>query len=615
MNRARTAGCTLLVAVAAFFASVSGCLDRPVTNAPPGDIATVSVAIPQNAVDKIDLLVVVDNSASMGDKQNYLVGAIPELVTRLVTPNCVDPTSGTIYGVSDPSGSGACPDGGTVEFPPVHDLHIGVLTSSLGDRLGNAFEPADAAPTSLTCPASQTVVVDGGTISNHNDDRGELINRSTAAETPEPLLGTSSYLNYFPNVAANQGKQPSAGAPAITDAAKLQTAFANVIAGVGTYGCGIESQLESWYRFLIQPDPYDSLSLDTNQQHAQWVGVDTTILQQRHDFLRPDSLVAIIDLTDENDSEIDVRSFNGTAFNFMNASFNPHPGTSACDENAMSSGLVDPASCTQCPNGSTDPNCVNGAYSDANDWGKNLNLRHVRMMQKYGAWPQFPIQRYAMGLSSRTVPNRNDEYPPGAGSYQGLTNHSCTNPLFAASLPDGSSTDAATLCNLKPGTRPASNVYYAHIGGVPHQLLQQDPTNPDSPQKDTLTSDDWVKILGNNPATFDMTGIDPHMVESQTPRPNVVACPGDRAAADPISGYDWITNQGAQHVLAVDREYACIFPLAKTRDCTNRMDPQVQYGCDCPNDDSLTPAGGPAASATRARPTTADRGQGVPDGA
>ena len=76
---------------------------------------------------------------------------------------------------------------------------------------------------------------------------------------------------------------------------QLSNDFQELVVGVGVYGCGIESQLESWYRFLIQPDPYESIDDDCEQPRASWSGVDATILQQRHDFLRPDSLVAIID--------------------------------------------------------------------------------------------------------------------------------------------------------------------------------------------------------------------------------------------------------------------------------------------------------------------------------
>src|SRR5260370_39390979 len=41
-------------------------------------------------IDKIDLLFDIDNSDSMGDKQVYLEKAVPDLLNRLINPNCVD---------------------------------------------------------------------------------------------------------------------------------------------------------------------------------------------------------------------------------------------------------------------------------------------------------------------------------------------------------------------------------------------------------------------------------------------------------------------------------------------------------------------------------------------
>ena len=148
------------------------------------------------------------------------------------------------------------------------------------------------------------------------------------------------------------------------------------------------------------------------------------------------------------------------------------------------------------------------------DWGFDLNLRHVHEKQKYGVSVQFPIQRYVLGLTSPKVPNRDSEYPSGATSYQGLvsTNLTCTNPLFAASLPKvtagGTAPSDQDLCNLTPGTRSPSLIFYAHIGGVPHQLLQVDPTKTDAAsqaQKATLTDADWQLILGKDPENFDYT--------------------------------------------------------------------------------------------------------------
>jgi hypothetical protein len=58
----------------------------------------------------------------------------------------------------------------------------------------------------------------------------------------------------------------------------------------------------------------------------------------------------------------------------------------------------------------------------------------------------------------------------------------------------------------------------------------------------------------------------------------VLAAPTAANGTDPISGREWITNQGAHADLNVDREYACIFPLATPRDCTN---PDNALACDC----------------------------------
>src|SRR5262245_52385499 len=76
----------------------SGCLDRPVPPATPQVTARVMDAVKQNKVSKIDLLFMIDNSSSMGDKQVMLSEAVPELVKRLIEPKCVDRDTGDIKG-------------------------------------------------------------------------------------------------------------------------------------------------------------------------------------------------------------------------------------------------------------------------------------------------------------------------------------------------------------------------------------------------------------------------------------------------------------------------------------------------------------------------------------
>ena len=527
--------------------------------------------------DKIDLLVDVDNTARMATMQGYLQAAIPDLINRLINPNCIDATTMAAMGAST---NGVCPTGSQIEFPPVHDMHIGVVTSSLGSRLGDACDP-DA----IALPPF-------GNLSAHNDDQAHLLNRTLtyAADGSSATEGVvadaapvpqDEFLYWYPTTAANDAA-PTAGTP-IKSASQLESVFTSLVGGVGMFGCGLESQIETWYRFLIQPDPYASLTSTGGK--ANWSGVDTVILQQRHDFLRPDSLVIVLVLSEKDDREIDVRSLGQQAFNWMSSAYSPPRGTSPCGIDGVDGDPAAPT-CMSCANPSapkSDPSCEMGPYgaaADANDWGYDLALRTVHMKAKYGVDLQYPIQRYVNGLTSATVPDRFGEYPVDSSgditssSYEGTND--CTNPLFAAALPDGTKTDPKSLCDLPPGTRAKSLVFYAHIGGVPNQLLHFTPTDAAA---SLLTDTDWVKILGQDPLNYDYMGIDPHMIESFEPRPGLPG-PGSSPGADPISGYDWITDQGAGHILNIDLEYACIFPLISPRDCTM---PQNQNFCSCPH--------------------------------
>jgi hypothetical protein len=570
-------------------------------------------------------------------------------------------------------------------------MHLGIVSSSLGSRGGNLCTP-DA----MTNGGSPFL---GGkpSISSHNDDQGHLLGRSALSpladggppanaesETPSPVVGAitptpgpQNFIDWFPvppsanDPYATVGPQVLSLATAITDGAMLETDFANLVAGVHAFGCGIESQLESWYRFLVQPDPYAFIAplTSTSPPPGSWVGYDQTILQQRHDFLRPNSLVAIIVLSDENDSEIDARAYaaQGLGYKFMiagsgaGATFQPFRSTSACAT------APDSPACQSClstsPGVASDANCKLGPYTSPVDWGNDANLRHVHMKQKYGLdGLQYPIQRYYLGLSSPRVPDRTMEYPSDGASvasqYQGGTADpsqlNCTNPLFAppladgsTSLPDGSDLSPATLCNtahpavLGSGrytnaSGPQPLVFFAHIGGVPHQLLQAQPgeVDPmtgqvmcpagilpgDCPQKDTLALSDWTKILGaaaaqatpGSPPSYDpvaYAGIDPHMIEDYQPRSGLAASnpQPDGGGADPINGREWVTNTSTLNPetmtpepvhanVPVDLEYACIFPLVdpvtgdpRPRDCSNSAHTangaQVDFfnweACDC----------------------------------
>ena len=89
-------------------AATPGCLDRPLEPVEPKTTTGVTEVLTTSKVDKIDILLAIDDSGSMGDKQEILAEAVPNLVAELANPACVDndgkypPRAGA---------AGACPGG------------------------------------------------------------------------------------------------------------------------------------------------------------------------------------------------------------------------------------------------------------------------------------------------------------------------------------------------------------------------------------------------------------------------------------------------------------------------------------------------------------------------
>ncbi len=509
------AGATLVAC-----ALTPACLRRQVSEVEPETKLAYEDVVPQPAVDKIDLLVLVDNSASMADKQRILADAVPDLVRGLVQPKCVDKKTRAETGTrSDPTkpDKEQCPAGSEPAFTPITDMHIGVLSSSLGGfgALGSRG--------GAVCDTTQA---------GHANDRGRLVARTeTGAKLPE--AGDLGFLAWYPPVPKNEDKErhPAPPVPAIDSVDALGRAFRSMIVGVGQDGCGLEAQLESVYRFLVQPDPWTEIAVqDGKASYGPKTQVDTDLLRQRAAFLRPDSLVAVVMLTDEDDSSPDPLAFDGRGYLFNQDT--PLPRATAACQAAPSS----PA-CTSCSVKPDDPGCSPRDYSEAED---AVNVRYTRMKQRFGVDPQFPITRYVDALTAPRVPSRDSEHEKGR--YVGKAD--CTNPLYAAALPTEAN---ANLCKLPRGPRSKDLVLFALIGGVPNTLL---PSGADP--KELV---DWTKILGRAPEVWDEEGIDPHMIQSTTPRATLPA-PSAPATADPVHGREWTTN-------GKDLQYACTFPLVE----------------------------------------------------
>src|SRR5690606_36095571 len=201
-------------------ATAASCLDRPIGTPAPVTTNIYVDQITQTSVDKIDLLFMIDNSRSMSDKQEILQLAVPDLVSRLVNPICVDSMGGQY---PPPPPGGLYPQGQSREFNPITDINIGVVSSSLGDVGANSVCPPEGG---------------AGYVADRIDLAhlmGSLTRGRNTANTDEGFL------------AWRAGQ---------TDIDEFNDDFQRMVRATGEDGCGWEASLESWYRFLVDPFPY-----------------------------------------------------------------------------------------------------------------------------------------------------------------------------------------------------------------------------------------------------------------------------------------------------------------------------------------------------------------------
>jgi hypothetical protein len=537
------------------------CADQVVVQEAP----TPSVLAPwmQTSVDKIDVLLVIDNSRSMADKQEILKLAVPDLVRQLVNPQCLL-EDGTPAGQQPTDPLADCPvDGSAREFDPILNFHLGIVTSSLG---GHGADACNA----MNIPSE--------------NDKARLISRSGTGANDPVVEGWNgnSFLVWDPSA-----ENPTHSPQGETDVDTLIANMATMVGGAGEIGCGYEGTLEAWYRFLVEPDPHQDVTIEGSS--AVLGGTDSTLLAQRADFLRPDSLLAIIMLSDENDCSIR----DGSSFYFAaqihapgtNEPFHLPRPRAACSEDVTSTNFQECCkSCGQsaCAEKDGDGNCVRECDTSQDDcdsgpldnFADNISLRCWDQRRRFGIDFLWPIERYVTGVTAQQVQDRHGNIVP--------------NPLFSDLNPKDDNN----------ALRDAGLVFVAGIVGVPWQDIAR---KNSSGQPDLLaglnragepiggfqSADEldingtWDVILGNPVAGIPPT--DPLMLEGPEPRTGTNPVTGDplqppgSGPVNPINGSEYsIPNRG-------DLQYACIFPLVDvnlmpvSRDCT---DPN-ETACDC----------------------------------
>lgn len=504
-------------------------------------------------VDKLDVLFMIDNSISMTDKQSILRVAVPDLVSRLTNPICID-DGGNEFPAAAPGEP--CPAGQRREFEPLLDIHIGVVSSSLGDAGANVACPPEGFPTFVPDRIDMAHLL------------GSLPRGQNSAATPAGFLAWS----------------------AGSDASEFSDALGQMVNDVGESGCGFEAQLESWYRFLVDPFPYQGLvrvqcpgststQLNCVQQATSAdsrILLDEALLEQRAAFLRPDSMVAVVMLSDENDCSLQIgnQTWVVAAIDDTRPMFR---GSSTCaidpnDKCCFSCPLGPPEGCPADPICAADP--ANGVLQNRLPADQDgTSLRCFDQKRRFGVDFLYPTQRYVNALSQRAL---------------------CWNALDLSV--EGCSAEDVYANPLYAGGRPSERVFVAGIVGVPWQAIASsvdaagEPLPAEQLRFQNATeldeNDTWSAILGSTgvrwrPATGALPEVLsvpavppslPQMVESSEARPGVLA-------GNPINGREFDTRDGQAAAPPNDLQYACIFPLPEPRDCTER-DPAID-ACDC----------------------------------
>jgi hypothetical protein len=393
-----------------------------------------------------------------------------------------------------------------------NDIHVGVISTSLG------------ASGSGTCELE--------------NDSGRLIPtiRSNVASWND-----EGFSVWDPNQAASP--------PGHDDEEAFLEEVLSAVEAVGSQGCGYEASLESWYRFLVDPSPPEGV-----EPLGERFGVDQELLAQRAAFLRPDSALAIVLTSDENDCSIvdygqgwlvGLQQYGGARFNM------PRP-TSEC--------AVDPDSkcCRSCAAEKTPPGCRPASedracrelvLSPAED---SLNLRCWDQKRRFGFDLLQPTERYVEALTQAWV------WDQPTRAWRG-------NPIFTAAGGRG---------------RRPNQVLFTAILGVPWQDVADSSSLAGNgleflSARELTRQDRWSLLL---PSSATDQPNDPFMIESNVPRSGTNPITGDAIqpnSAAPVSSFNAINGH---EDAALDRlETACSFALAEpVVDCQN-----VDANCVC----------------------------------
>ena len=332
-------------------AAGTGCLSRPVGQQPPTTKVNFTSTVSQQAVDKVDLLFAIDNSASMGDKQAILADAVPDLINGLLSPRCVDIGGQARAGRRDRRSRGQ--QGEPLQLPAEHragvqagQRHAHRRRVVVARQLRRRRLPGDA--TAHQRPRSPP---------QHQSRR----RRDRAREARQlPRVVPPGEGEQRPEAASAAGEADPHDRRPRGPRRELQED------GRWRGPERLRSRGSARERLpLPHPaGPVEGPSSSTARTRPTWAkSVDIEVLQQRADFLRPDSLVAIIMLTDEDDSSADPLAIGGQGWAFMAKNF---PGSKVF-RGGTGQGTTAPRGTTACEKDPGSEDCTSCGFQSLCD--------------------------------------------------------------------------------------------------------------------------------------------------------------------------------------------------------------------------------------------------------
>lgn len=247
--------------------------------------------------DQVDVLFVIDNSGSMAEEQKKLADALPKLVAMLTTGNY--------------QGDRAAPS----DFPPVGSLHVGVVSTDMGingitgqQSCGDvSFDPAAPDPSNPAPAVRQSPPSNALRFDKPRGDDGAM---STSIEVAlAGIWARPQGATFATPVSAVVPADPSCIAVGAFPAGQRYVEIAlsdsvsarergqrqlGCIAKLGKNGCGFEQQLEAMLKALTP-------STSGTRFVAESIGNGDV---QNRGFLRPDAVLAVVLLSDEEDCSI-----------------------------------------------------------------------------------------------------------------------------------------------------------------------------------------------------------------------------------------------------------------------------------------------------------------------